>query len=409
MVNGVCQYTQVTCPTGSSLVNGICTQTVYMTQTCWDGSVIPTTSICPTQYKVCSNGTTVFVGQSCPIIVTPTPVLPTPVIKFNNVVTSVATDITNNSGRCRGIGLIANSAQSTGWFEYGETSSLGRTTAQANIGSSATSPFSNLLANLKPNTTYFCRAVMQNQYGLVKGEIVSFTTKSKAVVYTAPVVTKKITKKPVVVKKNEITCSDGSVITVKSESSATLINSGKKLVTLEMQKASGTLTPEGTALYKATYKNLSDTELSNVLIQVTLPEEIVFVSSNDGTYDPTTRILTINKTTIDPYEENTVTWTAKIAKGSHVGKSVVTTGYMSYIVPGTQVTDEVTSYTVSTITGTSTNVSNQSNDTTHTSDRGFLPDTLIEWLALIAILFIIFILGRSMYISYHQKEEVEGR
>jgi hypothetical protein len=34
------------------------------------------------------------------------------------------------------------------------------------------------------------------------------------------------------------------------------------------------------------------------------------------------------------------------------------------------------------------------------SDKGFMPNSLIEWLALLAILFIIFILGRSIYASY---------
>jgi hypothetical protein len=251
---------------------------------------------------------------------------------------------------------------------------------------------------------------MQNQYGLVKGEIVSFTTKAKAVTYVKPVATKVIVKNKVVskpvVKKNEITCSDGSVITLKSESSATLINSGKKLVTLEMDKVSGVVSQDGSVVYKIAYKNLSDGEVSNVVMQVTIPQEIEFISSTNGTYDPTTRILTVNKTTLDPYEEGVVTWTGKVMKSAAVGKTIVITGYASYTIPGTQTTEEVTSYTVSTIvTGTSVSTSSNTTDgKTQTSDRGFLPDTLIEWLALIAILFIISILGRSMYISYNQKE-----
>jgi preprotein translocase subunit SecG len=37
-------------------------------------------------------------------------------------------------------------------------------------------------------------------------------------------------------------------------------------------------------------------------------------------------------------------------------------------------------------------------------ERGFMPNTLIEWLALLAILFIIFILGRSVYASYKEDD-----
>jgi hypothetical protein len=255
---------------------------------------------------------------------------------------------------------------------------------------------------------------MQNQYGTVKGEIVSFETKSKAVTYVKPVTTKVVVKHKVVtkpvVKKNEITCSDGSVITLKSESSATLINSGKKLVTLEMDKVSGVVTQDGSVVYKAAYKNLSDSELSNVVIQITLPQDIEFISSTNGTYDPSTRILSVNKTTLDPYEEGVVTLTGKITKQATTGKTIVLTGYAAYTIPGTQTSEEVTAYTVSTIvSGTTVNASSShTNDGKTISDRGFLPDTLIEWLALIAILFIIFILGRSMYISYYQKEENGG-
>jgi hypothetical protein len=38
-------------------------------------------------------------------------------------------------------------------------------------------------------------------------------------------------------------------------------------------------------------------------------------------------------------------------------------------------------------------------------ERGFMPNNLVEWLALIAILFIIFILARSIYVSFKEDEE----
>jgi hypothetical protein len=382
-----------------------------MTQACWDGSIIPTTSVCPAQYKVCSNGTTVFVGQSCPIISVPTPVIVPPVVKFNNVVTSVATEITNKSGRCRGIGLIANNVSSTAWFEYGETAGLGRTTAQANIGSAPTAPFSNLLTNLKPTTTYFCRAVMQNQYGIVKGEIVSFKTKATATTYVKPVthVVKKPTAKPV--KNNNIICSDGSTISVGNQSSATLINSGKKLVTLDIEKVTGTLASNSTVTYTAKYKNLSDTRLSDVLMQITIPNEIEFASSSVGSYDKATHIFTVNQSTVDPYEEGVVTFTGKVINGAQVGKTIVVTAYIAYTVPGTSVTDEVTAYVVGTILQQKDAIVDTTKHDVATAvahERGFLPQSLVEWLALIAILFIIFILGRSIYSAYHQKEEPNG-
>ena len=420
-VNGSCArtntiptYNNILCSDGRTPINGSCTNTTiistnnYTYQTCWDGSVIPTTSLCSAQYKTCPNGTSVPVNQVCYIAQVPIYVAPH-IVKFNNVVTSVATEISKTSGRCNGIGLIANGAPSTGWFEYGETSNLGRTTAIANIGSANTAPFSNVLANLKPTTRYFCRAVMQNQYGLVKGEIVSFVTKATVVSYVKPVVIKPIvthtpSKKPVV---NTITCSDGSTVKTKSTSSAAIINQGEKLITVQVEKIDGNLVSGEIVHYKITYKNLADTRLSEVLIKVTLPQEIVLVGATAGNYDLGTRTLTLNQDTVDPYTEGVIMITANVQKDAPVGKTVITNVYAAYTVPGTHTQDEVTAYVVGSIMP---NAAISAQDTGakkvigQNSAQGFMPNTLIEWLALLAIMFIIFILGRSVYASYKDDE-----
>lgn len=66
------------------------------------------------------------------------------------------------------------------------------------------------------------------------------------------------------------------------------------------------------------------------------------------------------------------------------------------------VQDEVTSYVVGTITEQTDSKSEGGKKVIGKSGDGigFLPNTLIEWLALIAILFIIGILGRSLYVAY---------
>ncbi len=398
--------TVTNCPSNTTYVNGTCQQIinppVVVNQTCWDGAIIPATSICSPQYKVCSSGVSVPINQAC--YVTPTPIYTPPqIIKFNNVVTSLATQVTNTSGRCNGIGLIANNAQSTGWFEYGETVNLGRTTASAQIGSANTAPFSNVLANLKPTTKYFCRAVMQNQYGIVKGEIVSFITTTKATVYVKPtvVVKKPTTKTPV--KKAEILCSDGTTLQVKNQSSATLLSQGEKLVSLQIEKVSGKLTSGDSVTYKINYKNLVDTRLTGIVVKVALPQEIVFASTSVGTFDEGTRTLILNQDTIDPYTEGTILISGVVAKNAPIGKTIITNAYAVYTVPGTKTQDEVTAYVVGSIvpnTDISKSDTGVKNVVGSTIGKGFMPNTLIEWLALLAIMFIIFILGRSIYASY---------
>jgi hypothetical protein len=99
--------------------------------------------------------------------------------------------------------------------------------------------------------------------------------------------------------------------------------------------------------------------------------------------------------------------TGVVTKDAPLGKTIITNVYTVYTVPGTKTQDEVTAYSVGSIVPTQATIKNDTgakkvigvND-----GRGFLPDSLIEWLALLAILFIIFILGRSIYASYKDDE-----
>jgi hypothetical protein len=417
LVNNTCQntvtppvVTNTNCPSNTTYVNGYCQQIInpptVIYQTCWNGSTIPANSVCPSQYKTCPNGTSVPISQICygneNTYVAP------PVIAFNNVVTNPVTSITTTSARCNGIGLIAQGAQSTGWFEYGQTANLGRVTASASIGSAQTAPFSNVLTNLQVNTTYYCRAVMQNQYGIVKGEIVKFTTKAKSVVYITPITTIKKTTTVKIVKKNEIICSDGSVIGVGNQSTATMINNGQKLVALQIDKVSGDLSPSSVVTYRLSYKNLSNSLLDGMTVQVTIPQEITLTGNSVGVYDPATRILTLTTNGIAPYAQGIITWTGIVNKDAPLGKSIVTTAYASYTVPSTHVQDEVTAYVVGSIAQATVSPADSSNHVIGLGDKTFLPDTLVEWLALIAILFIVFILARSIYTSYRDERHVNA-
>lgn len=327
-------------------------------------------------------------------------------IRVNNVITSIPTEITDISARCNGIGLIANNANSNAWFEYGETQNLGRTTATANIGQAATSPFSNLLVGLKPKTTYYCRAVMANANGTVKGDIVSFTTKAKKTVYVKPVIkttTTTTVKKTVTVKPKEIICSDGSTITVKSSTNAQILSTGGKLIEMQLEKQNGDLSQGSEATYRLSYRNTSESSLKNVVFKVTIPQEFTVLTATGGAYDKTTRTLTIPMLSIPMGSQGEVMWTVKVASDALVGKTVVTPAVVSYTVPGTEgdneVQDEVTAYVMGTIMPANT-TSTSTENTVKNSNVSFLPNSLIEWLALFAILLILMVLGRSIYLSY---------
>lgn len=70
-----------------------------------------------------------------------------------------------------------NDASTTAWFEYGTSFNLGNRTSNRFVGDgNNTVDFSQSVFGLQPNTTYFYRAVAQNQFGATRGSIRSFVT-----------------------------------------------------------------------------------------------------------------------------------------------------------------------------------------------------------------------------------------
>ncbi len=390
------------------------------TQVCYDGSVISAYAVCPSPYKVCPDGSFVSPNGYCPVVNYPAPQV-APVI--NNVITSIPTQIANTSARCNGIGLIPNNTPSVAWFEYGTSENLGAKTAVANIGTANTSPFTNLLTNLKPNTEYFCRAVMANSLGVVRGDIVHFVTKSKATYYPVATVKKtvKTTKKAKVSTpvSTVVTCSDGTTLpssgTVNGTDAASMLEVGQKAMSFTLTKTKGDISPNSLASYFLAFKNESSSNLTDAKITLRLPEEMTLVNSNLGAYDARTHELTVAFPVMTPSQAGGIEIQVGIAKEAIIGKSIAVQAHASYVIPpktskGKALTDEVSAYAVSTITSAPlTQVEQPAKVKEVKKDAGttagnFLPNTIVEWVALFAILLIIIVLVRTIKESYEGKK-----
>jgi hypothetical protein len=70
--------------------------------------------------------------------------------------------------------IITRAPRTIVWFEWGETPRLGITSAKQVLTEPAA--FHVTLPDLHEQKTYFCRAVMSNQYGTRYSELTSFTT-----------------------------------------------------------------------------------------------------------------------------------------------------------------------------------------------------------------------------------------
>lgn len=324
-------------------------------------------------------------------------------INISRVVTTVPTKISKTTATCNGIAIIANNLNTTGWFEYGTTEALGSTTNVGNIGSSLTTPFSNTLSGLKSNTKYYCRAVIANSQGTFKGEIMSFKTEGSSVVYVPPVVTKPTPTKP---SKPVLVCYDAS-----GNKDETL--DSRKAIELSIEKYSGSLQAGSVVEYRVKYTNVSQITVANTELRVVIPKELQFLSASRGNFNSDRNELVVNVDDLRSNESGEVFLRAKVADKIDSGKTIVATAYVSYEVLDSNrdiMRDEVTAYTISTLgdksdaSGDVYDNENNSQNANVKSDRSFLPDSILEWLAVIALILVLIFLGKRIKDEFSDKK-----
>jgi len=90
--------------------------------------------------------------------------------------------VSEQSAVLAGTAFPSATVATQGWFEWGKTNALGNKTLVQNIGSAASINYSQELPSLSSNTTYYYRAVIENERGKAEGIILSFRTGSGGVV-----------------------------------------------------------------------------------------------------------------------------------------------------------------------------------------------------------------------------------
>lgn len=388
-MNQSCPAQTQTCPNGQVIsINQVCPT---QTQTCWNGLVVPVTQTCPSQYQTCWDGSVIPVMQSCPVKTTTRVVVKQVQIIDHSVVTNTPTKVSQTSAECNGVALISNGADSVGWFEFGSTQNLGKTTNSADIGNMSQSSFSNIISGLKSSTTYYCRAVMANRDGTYRGKIVSFTTlaaSKKSVVYASP--KKSVTTKPKT--KTEFVCSDGSIAVAKTVSVADTVNGGGKLLSIKIERSAPDLVQGSTVNYRISITNDSDTAVSGAETKITLPSELSFVdATTTGGVTVKDNVMTVPIGDINSKEVKTFILPAKVSPTALVGKAVITTVYASYNLPvtGSQVVkDEVSAYMTANIVASGVGSTAASASVASV----LFPQTLLGWLVLFAVILIIVVL-----------------
>ncbi|MFA6258605.1 MAG: hypothetical protein WCX79_02805, partial [Candidatus Paceibacterota bacterium] len=294
-----------------------------------------------------------------------------------SAVTSMASNVTQTSAQINGFATISNNSYSSGYFEYGKTVALGLYTQERSIGNVSSVPFSETLSNLSPNTIYYFRMVVKNQYGISRGNILTFRT-GNFIVY------------------NDTTTGTNVVYrntTVVSNSTTSTGNSRPSLVMLTISGDEEIIRRGNFVDYIVEYENISSKDLKNVVLRVAIPGELEFVETTKGSYSEEDNMVVVGIGDLSQGEDGSVRITSVVKTSSEIGKTVVIPANLAYTISNTGEQEEVFAYSRNTIGeerlgGLGANA---------IFGTGFLPNTLLGWLLLILLILLLVAAVRWLY------------
>jgi len=285
----------------------------------------------------------------------------------SSVVTTVATNISQTGAQING--LVTNSTYGTTntYFEYGSTIGLGSRTSSRSTNSNAS--FSDNLSGLRANTIYYFRAVAEGSNGPAYGAIEVFRTTGTNVVY-----------------RNTNTVREVVV------QGPTVYGSASPIM-LEINNRYQNIGVGDIIDYTVFYKNISNSTLTNPMVQVFIPQGITLTNYSRGTYSVDNKTLSVPIEDLYPGAEGYIYLQARVDSIEANLAQIVTTAILVYTNPnGAQ--ENAMAYVLN-----NPKIMNINNNSLGGAALfGFFNGlSLICWLFLIIIILLLILLARRYY------------
>lgn len=274
-----------------------------------------------------------------------------------NAATTVATSVGKTTAKINGLVLNANNSANA-WFEYGTSVNLGSSTTMQTIADAATTPVSETLAGLSPDTIYFYQLKAKNNAGLVFGDIKVFKTASSSA--------------------NGGNGTGGATGPAQDE------------VSLKIDSDKQTASPDDLVNFTVSYKNIGKKDLKDVLVRVDLPKDIDFSEASDGSYSKADGVLTATVGSMASGEQGKLTLSGKVSKGAVDKDTLVTTASIVYTDSSGAQADAID---YSLVNVSAPNLLPAAS----IFGSGFLPSTLLGWMVLLLTVLGLVMLGRRFY------------
>jgi len=282
-----------------------------------------------------------------------------------NVVTTVATNISQTGAQINGLITSSNYGNANTYFEYGTNVNLNNRTASRT--SNGNNNLSEYITNLSANTIYYFRAVSEGTNGISRGAIEVFQT----------------LRYPTV--NNEVrTIREVREVVVQGPT----VYGSESPIMLQIENQYQTIGVGDTINYVVFYKNISSSTLTNPMVQVFIPQGITFINSSRGTYSEGENTLSVPIEDLNPDAEGTIYIEARVDSLDSNMAQVVTTAVLIYTNPnGAQ--ENAMAYVLNSPRG---NVLGAS-----AFFGNIFGMSLIGWLLIIILILLLVLIARSYY------------
>jgi hypothetical protein len=328
-----------------------------------------------------------------------------------NVTTDSASDVDENSAQLSG-NVDANDADvSDCWFEWGEDSDdLDETKdASCDVNENDSEDFDKTISGLDSDTKYYFRACAESTYGEDCGSTKSFTTDEEdgdlsddiaLIPYCADGFDNDFDG---FIDMNDIGCSwsgdtDESNIQQIPTYNPNIIyattGSGVSFVKLSITPVTSTAMRGDQLRYTVSYKNISGRTLSDAILHIQIPLDERFISTTDGLYSSGDHSVIVDLDTLSVGEGGEVSVLVAIANTVRMGDILPIEATLSFTQGSSNSREDASVFAT-------TEISNRNGSNLAAgvlfSGFSFFPNTFWGWLILIALIYVLVLIGTRLY------------
>jgi hypothetical protein len=273
-----------------------------------------------------------------------------------------------------------NGCSGTTYFEYGRTDSFGNRTNGTSRGQSGS--MAQFVDGLTPGTTYYYRAVADNCAGTTYGSVRSFTTSNRTTVIrdNTPVI---IGGGTTIVRNNTNTVRTNTATTT-----AAVVGTGARYVRLTIDNGRDTVAKGDELVYTVQWENISNIDLKDLVLEVSIPEALEIVSTEQGQIDKKANTIYVNISELRAGERDEMDVRAKVNGTLQVNESITARAIIAFENPELRSQENAIAYDSDSYI-TSQNVLGAS-----IFGLDFLPGSLAGWLFIILLIILLILLIR---------------